>query len=218
MKKSNIIYLISVFFLFQSCNLKKEKEPQEEQITTQTDKPTEHVNQYSQEVFNSWLDYYKNEINNFDSSKFEKEKPFKIVRAKSDLTPVWDEKFDSIYKDFLIYNPDSTKYIDFDSYKWKLNNKKDLQIGPDQEIVLVNIPEKKVERLLFYGPSYWVENAYFKNDSIIVLMENSSEGKPGYQEINLNTNTSQYYIYPEKVKNPEKYLKNRILSVENKDL
>ena len=134
------------------------------------------------------------------------------------MTPVWDKNFNPVYKNYLVYNPDSTKYIDFDSYKWDYNKKKGLQIGADQEIALVNIPEKKVERILFYGPSFWVENAYFKNDSVIVLLENSRDGNPGYQEINLNTDSSQYYLYPKGVKNPTEYLKNRILSVQNKDL
>ncbi|MBV7441855.1 hypothetical protein KRX57_10530 [Weeksellaceae bacterium TAE3-ERU29] len=216
MKKTSIIYLVSAFFLFQACDSKKEKQPNEVEISEE--KPTEDINQYSQETFNSWLNYYNNQINGFDLTNFEKEKPFKIIRSKSNVTPVWDKNFNANYKNYLVYSPDSTKYIDFDSYKWKFDKKKGLEIGPDQEIVLVNIPEKKVESILFYGPSYWVENAYFKNDSVVVLLENSSDGRPGYQEINLNKDSSQYYIYPKKVKNPEEYLKNRILSIQNKDL
>lgn len=216
MKK--LLYGITILGLLSlyNCNKKSEEKPEKEPVANDTIQ-TAKKDVYSDKVFETWIAYYKGLDPNFQSKLFEKEAPYKIIREKATSPAVWDAKFNSVYKDFLIYNADSTQYIDIDSYKWKMLAGDQLQIGPDQEILLVNIPNKKVERILFYGPSFWVENAYFKNDSTIVLLENSSDKKPGYQEINLNTDSAQYYIYPKALKEPSEYLKKRILSTYKKD-
>lgn len=219
MKKRFSIYFILGFFMLYNCDFKKDKAPVEDNLKMDTiNKVSTKENKYSDKAFNVWLDYYKQLNSKFDVSKFKKEKPYKIQREKANIAPIWDVNFNPIYKDFLIYNPDSTQYIDIDSYKWNIDKDKQIHIGADQEVVLVNIPKKKVQRIIFYGPSFWVESAYFKNDSTIVLLENSTDKKPGYQEINLNTDSAQYYIYPESFKNPSEYLKNRILSIYNNNL
>lgn len=208
------IYIFMIAF-FWACDTKSEKTIQDIDLNVKTEEETvvKPRRAYTLETQSHWLDYYKSENTDFDMSNFKKEDSFKIERMKTNLTPIWNPEFNPVYKQFLAFNADSTQYIDFDSYKWGFDDKGELIIGPDQEIVLVNIPEKKVERLLFYGPSFWVEEAYFKNDSIVVLLENSSENVPAYQEININQNTSDYYIYESPLEFHSDYLKRRVMSI-----
>lgn len=207
-----IIILIFILILVYSCDTRKEDQPADIQLPTEqivtvaVDKqPT-----YSTAVRNQWESYYADIIPNFSRENFTTEESFKIIRSKGTVTPIWDKKFNPVYKDFFAFNADSTQYIDFDSYKWGFDDKGQLVINPDQEIVLVNIPQKKVERILFYGPSFWVEDAYFKNDSVVVLLENSTDRIPAYQEINLKQNKSNYYLYNKSVDFDSEYYKNRI--------
>lgn len=143
---------------------------------------------------------------------FKKEETYKLNRHESHVTPTWDKDFNPVYKSFLVYNSDSTLYLDFDSHKWRLDQDGKLQMGVEQEMVLVDTKNKKTETILIYGPSFIVEDAYFKNDSILVLLENSSDNIPAYQEINLKNDSATYYAYKKKLF-PSEYLKNRILSI-----
>lgn len=209
----------SIAFAFvialSSCDFKKDTPPQdidlqEEKTDTIVAKPEK---KYALATQNNWEKYYSQKDSGFDMSNFEKEESFKIVRMESQSTPIWSQDFNPVYKDFFAFNADSTQYVDIHSYKWNFDDNGELIIGPDQEIVLVDIPNKKSERILFYGPSFWVEDAYFKNDSIVVLLENSTDKTPAYQEINLNQNLSQYYIYKEPLNFDSDYLKNKISEI-----
>lgn len=215
MKLSRILMVTLLSLSIWSCDTKNETTIDEVEIpvedsATTIEKPRRT---YTLEKQNQWIDYYKKHINGFNLDNFKQDESFKIIRAESNITPIWSDKFLPVYKQFLAFNADSTQYVDIDSYKWGFDDKGELTIGPDQEIVLVNVPEKKIERLLFYGPSFWVEDAYFKNDSIVVLLENSSENKPAYQEINLNQNKSDYYIYDKDLEFKSDYFKDRITGI-----
>lgn len=223
---SKYIVLGSVFsFALHSCNNKKEKQPNEIEIPKDTiqqvevEKPTEEIIHEKPKVFvalENWKNYYDKRIKGFDLKDFKKDESHSFEREHSHIEPIWSDNFNPIHKQFLVYNSDSTIYIDFDSYKWGLNEKNQLMIEPDQEVTLVNIAEKKIERLLFYGPSYWVEDAYFKNDSTLVLLENSTDQTPAYQEVNLNTNTGQYFTYKKSTGFDSDYYKDRVLSIYKK--
>lgn len=204
-------FAVLLIFVITSCDRKEENPSEivmEEVGTDSVEIPAKRT--YTMEIQDQWEDYYESKIAGFSKDNFKKDESFRIERAKGTVTPVWNDKFNPVYKDFFAWNADSTQYVDFDSYKWGFDDKGELVINPDQEIVLVNIPEKKVERLLFYGPSFWVEDAYFKNDSVVVLLENSTDRVPAFQEINLNQNYSQYYIYNKPLNFDSEYYKNRI--------
>lgn len=214
MKKSFLFYAL-VLILVWSCDFKPEPQPIDtplpDEVQSET-MDTQKAEAYAKSALkqSQWESYYQEKMDDFAKEDFKKENAFKIERSPSTVTPIWEEKFNPIYKEFFSYNADSTKYIDIDSYKWSIDEQGELSIAPDQEIALVNIPEKKVERILFYGTSFWVEDAYFKNDSVIVLLENSTDKIPAYQEINLNQNTSKYYIYKKALDFDSDYYKNRM--------
>ncbi|MDO5656145.1 MAG: hypothetical protein Q4G27_08405 [Flavobacteriaceae bacterium] len=208
-KKVTILFL--TFLLIQSCDKKEDTISDVALPTEKSDSlSVKKTATYSTAVLDNWMDYYNKNVATIRAENFSTEESFKLVRTESTTIPIWNKNFNPVYKDFLIYNADSTMYVDIDSYKWGFDDKGLLVINPDQEIVLVNIPEKKSERLLFYGPSYWVEDAYFKNDSIVVLLENSTDRIPAYQEINLKSNTSKYFLYDKSLDSESDYYKNRI--------
>lgn len=217
MKLNKIAILFLITGLIWSCDTKEEESIDEtplseEMIEIETEKP---VRTYSLEKQNEWVDYYSQNVKGFSLNNFVQDESFKIVRNESNITPIWSKDFKPVYKQFLAFNADSTKYVDIDSYKWGFDDKGELIVGPDQEIVLVDVANKKTERILFYGPSFWVEEAFFKNDSIVVLLENSTDNKPAYQEINLNQNKSDYYIYKDELEFQSEYLKNRVTDIYN---
>lgn len=215
MKLKKLSICVLILSLFWSCDFKSESKI--EDIEIKEDSATETVvkprRAYTLETQDHWLNYYQTEESDFNLANFKKDESYNIERIESNLTPIWSPDFNPVYKQFLAFNADSTQYVDIDSYKWGFDDQGELTIGPDQEIVLVNIPERKVERILFYGPSFWVEDAYFKNDSILVLLENSSENIPAYQEININQNTADYYIYSEPLEFQPEYLKSRVMRI-----
>lgn len=209
----NLRLLFFSFFLliFVSCNLKKEESIDETSIENEVqNNENKAVNPEVFKPLDDWKTYYHNRINDFDMANFKKQESFNLTAQKSEIVPIWSPDFNPFYKNFIRFNIDSTKYVDFMSYKLQFDEKNNLMISPDQEVVVVDLPNKKVERILFYGPSYWIEDAYFKNDSTLVLLENSNEQKPAYQEINLNTLKSDYYTYNKKVDFNSDYLKENL--------
>ncbi|AUC78690.1 hypothetical protein CW736_04465 [Nonlabens sp. MB-3u-79] len=78
--------------------------------------------------------------------------------------------FDSIYSKFLVYQNNKEKYVDLDCYHWIANQKGNLKFWPDLKINLVDLKNKSVHRWAFRSPSQWVENIFWQNDSLMVLL------------------------------------------------
>jgi hypothetical protein len=113
---------------------------------------------------------------------------------KFKLTKFWQEDFQnnaafvpdtnyfSSYGQFFKYAPDSSKFIDLDSYNISIRkNKEGKLIGSDQEpeteISLIDLKKKEKLRLLFMGPGNSIEDAaWIDNDNLILIgyMENDS--------------------------------------------
>jgi hypothetical protein len=107
----------------------------------------------------------------------------------------FDPEFDPVYGPFLVWSPDRTKYVDLDSYSWELKEGKVQPFGPDQEIDLVDVNKKTVRRIAFRGPSQTVENAAWKDDQTLLLLENSPESGPSVTLIDLRNGKTYNYIY-----------------------
>lgn len=220
MKLRNLILLI-IFLGIIGCDFKKDEKIEDttlENSESNKDAKEKVASPQNFESLNQWQAYYKSKYKDFDMHNFKKQESFKLVSHASEVTPVWSPEFKPIYQKFIKYNQDSTKYVDFMSYKLQFDNNNEVLLSPDQEIVLVDIPNRKVESILFYGPSYWIEDAYFKNDSTLVLLENSTDQVPAYQEININTLQSDYYTYHKSLDFSSNYLKEKLLSIYNDNL
>lgn len=163
----------------------------------------------------NWKAYYKDLDPNFKVEKFKQTDSYKLDPMEGSVHGVFDKEFDPVYSDFLIYNSTKDKYIDIDSYSWMVEGNEVL-FEADQEINVVNIPEKTVTRIGFYGPSYWVEDAYWKNDHTVILLENNFDKIPMISEINLKTNEVSVYSYQNALKNESNYSNQRIQKISNK--
>lgn len=158
---------------------------------------------------NNWVNYYKNLDSTFSLEKFKFTSKGNLNLKKGSIYGTFDKKFDKIYSNFLVYNNNKNKYLDFDSSQWNIENN-NLNFEIDQEVNLVNIREEKVERIEFFGSSSWVENAYWKNDYIVVLLKNSQNRKPLISEINLKTEEITNFTYQDILKFDSNYSEERI--------
>ena len=167
-----------------------------------------------------WINYYKYFDSNFSLNKFEKMDNHPIQYIDGNVLGVFDEKFDDIYMNFLIYSPNKEMYIDFDSYAWFVyedDDKSEIFFDIDQEINLVNISKKTVTRIAFRGGSDWVEDAYWINDNTVVLLENSSENKPTVSIFNLEDSEVTIFIYQNTIIQATSYSMQRMEFLLNKE-
>ncbi len=91
-----------------------------------------------------------------------------------------------LYKKLFRYSPDSTKYLDLDSYNVTIQ--KDLRgnyvvddSGPDTEVSIVDTKTNKKTRLVYMGPGNSVEDgAWIDSDNIVIMgfqQEDNSENR-----------------------------------------
>lgn len=91
-----------------------------------------------------------------------------------------DKSYYQQYGSFLKYSPDSSMFVDLDSYNIEIQkNIKGQSIpiekGPDTEVSLVNLEDRQKTRLVFLGPGNGVEDAGWIDEHNAVLI--------GYHEI-----------------------------------
>ena len=107
------------------------------------------------------------------------------------------------YRELLRFSPDSTHFIDLGSYNVEVEtdskgNKIYQDIGPDIEISLVSLNDKKRTRLIFLGPGSIIDDAGWINNetAIIAGRQARPNGTDFYRVIwkyHLPTNT--FYMY-----------------------
>lgn len=213
--------LLTVFILIFciSCKQKDEENSKIENDKNQTQSlpETESVNilKDSNSKLVNWEEYYKILDTNFDLNKFKLDDNHKLETMPGSVSALYDQDFDEKYEPFLIYNSTKEMYIDMDSYSMTFEDD-DVNFEPDQEINVVNIPKKTVTRIGFYGPSYWVEDAFWKDDHTVILLENNDEKVPMIVEINLNSHEVTRYVYSDTLKSKSDYSKQRIQNARKK--
>jgi hypothetical protein len=106
------------------------------------------------------------------------------------------------YGPLLKYSPDSTKFIDLDSYNIAIRrNAKGERIGlpqgPDTEVNLVDVNKKESTRLIFLGPGNSIEDASWLDNENLVLVSSvdNSDAKPNASVIKFNLPSRTYYVY-----------------------
>lgn len=163
----------------------------------------------SNTTLSEWVNYYQNLEPDFSLNSFEFKSNDTLVIRQGNVFGNYDKNFDKIYSDFLIYRDDKEQYVDFDSYNWMLNENNKPDFSPDQEINLVDIKNKTVNRIAFRGPSQWVENVFWQNDSTIVFLENNYEKQPTILKLNLKNKSIKTFIYQDTLKFESEYSKLR---------
>jgi hypothetical protein len=106
------------------------------------------------------------------------------------------------YGSLLIYSPDSTRFIDLDSYNIDIEinangERIGLPQGPDTEVSLVDLPEKIKTRLLFVGPGNSVEDASWLDNENLVLLTSADNhhSSPNLSLVKFNLPSKSYQVY-----------------------
>jgi hypothetical protein len=195
------IYIIIVLIVLNSCaESKQNNSPSEKSFTTaqlELDPESKKLNleRNSDSTLTKWIDYYNEQRPSFSLSDFDLNTTDSLRIMQGTVFGSFDNNFDTIYKDFLIFNADKNKYIDFDSYSWFIDETGVPSFSPDQEINLIDIEKKTVSRIAFRGSIEWVEDAFWKNDSTVILLENNYEKQPIITKIDLKNKLVQTFKY-----------------------
>ena len=106
------------------------------------------------------------------------------------------------YGPLLKYSPDSTKFIDLDSYNISISrNNKGERVGepqgPDVEVSLVDLKKKQTSRLLFLGPGNNVEDATWLDNENLILVTSVDNGDttPNASVIKYSIPSKTYQVY-----------------------
>lgn len=202
--KVRLFASVSIAFALYSCSSTPEARQPEQTVNDE-----QVVRPDKSPVLKQWLAFYQ------IKGSPETEKVFKLETVEqTEFMPgsvpgSFDKTFNPVYNPFLIYAPDKQKYVDIDSYQWFIDNEGERSFSPDQEINLVDLKHKKVARIAFRGPSQWVEDAFWKNDSTVCLLENDDSGKLRITEIDLVNGTTRSFVLKGTVKQKELYSEKR---------
>jgi hypothetical protein len=199
------VILFSAFSVF--CSDKKDGPVENEKITSTDSISTifpESKSKFAEieqsSTLNRWLKFYQKQNPDLNLNEFEIQNTEKLETMKGNVLGSFDPGFDSAYLPFLVYNPSKTMYLDLDSYNWILDENGIAMFEADQEVNLVNLKDKTVKRVAFFGPSNWVEDAFWVSDSKFVLLENTDENQTGFQIVDLESDSVQTYFYSKPLK------------------
>lgn len=200
---------IPLLLLIISCTDKKETRiPRPQDEATQHDVKQPIKKQDS--AFASWLEYYQNENPTFAENNFMLTSTSQISYDPSNVVVMNTKGFNEIYRPFFVFNESRTNYLDFDSYHWSVAKDGNASFNADQQVALIDMKKKTAVQISFFGPSYTVEEAYWKGDSAAVLLGNSYEQVPFMMKFNFRKNTVQHYQYPDTLKFDQPYYRVRL--------
>ncbi len=202
------IFLLPIFLF--SCSDKKENNTTV--LTPEHGKTeiTEKLPEYENAALSSWISYYKNTNPDFSAEKFAVSNTSPIAYYPSNVKVMNEKGFNEIYKPFFVFNESKNQYLDFDSYQWNMAADGNASFEADQEVALVDYKNKTVQRIAFFGPSFTVEEAYWKGDSVAVLLGNSYEKVPFMMKYNFKKKTVENFQYPDTLKFDIPYSKVRL--------
>ncbi len=155
------------------------------------------------DVYAAWDELYSAEDPGFSIDSFIKNDTAKNELFTSDFTPS-----DSFYQRFgslLVYNHDSSLFIDAYSTSWIIEPGKGGALYAregevDQEVAIVNTKTNKRIRLLYCGPSCQFQKAFWYNDEIVGVMGMMAEYADEYYTpaiwfVNINNGVTIPYYY-----------------------
>ncbi len=206
--RNSIFMLLLLLF---SCDQKIKPKPDSKPNLAKTGTPHRFFTKNEIQI-QPWFTYYKSKDSTFKFENFKLEESTPISYQKSTIFMLNEKGFNETYKSFLVFNKSKDKYVDFDSYHWFLEKDGSASFEADQQIVLVDRKKKKARQIAFFGPSYWIEEAFWKEDSVVVLLGNSYEKVPFIMEFNLEKNWKKYYKYSDTLKFETSYSKERLRS------
>lgn len=203
------IYICALALLFATaCNNNSDK-PAEIEEVPETDSvvvtgPDSTLTAETIQRFQTagFTDYAKARIPSFDWSRFKHKLSWQEDSLhSSEFTPA--KTFYNNYGAYLKYSPDSSRFIDLDSYNIDIRKDSKGRLvgtsgGPDTEVSLIDPKSGKRTRLLFMGPGGSVEDAFWTDNNDLVIIgtqENEENGgkKVTIWKINLTDTTYDLY-------------------------
>lgn len=157
-----------------------------------------------------WSHFYQTQDSIFELSAFVPEDSVHVSPMKGTVKAISDPAFHAVYTPFLIFSPDSSRYIDIDSYLWTLDAYGDPSFEADQEINLIDMKTDSVTRVGFLGPSLRIEEVIWLDDTNLVLLGNQDGDRPFIQKLNLETFAGRKYLYPRRIHRDGDYIERRI--------
>lgn len=160
------------------------------------------VNEVQSFTTSGFSDYAKKRSPSFNWSHFKLKYSWEEDSALiADFKP--NQQYFTNYGPFLKYSPDSTHFIDLDSYNVDIRKDKKgkwtgTEMGPDCEVSLINRRTGKKTRLLFMGPGGSVEDAsWLSNEELILVgVQESNEGNGKQVSVwKYHLPTGTFYLY-----------------------
>lgn len=115
-----------------------------------------------------WLKYYQ--LKNEDFQEVGEDLKFDMNWVKYDL----NSEGIKLYESFFIYSPDSTYYLDLDSYSLSIENKDGKLIsygsGVDMKVQVVRLSDSKSLTVLFCGSTCIPETANWVSNTVVEVI------------------------------------------------
>lgn len=171
-----------------------------------------------------WIDFYKDQHSTFDLNNFKFEG---CTNEKSSMINEFEpsKEYLDLYKTLLVYAPDSSAFIDMDSYNFFLErDKKGNLIGmggdPETEVALINLNDHTHTRLMYVGTTTIIEDVQWINKTkvVIVYLEADNENVYYPNIIIIDLNTSQSSLFKSSTKIDENSIHNYLYKVRRKSI
>lgn len=199
---------VSVSLLFASCKGDDSKETSSQADSTVSESTTtEKVDTVlSNETINFFNQLGFSEFAKGRSAKFDWHKFHMVNSWKEDsmLTSAFNpaKGYYEAYGRFLKYSPDSSMFVDLDSYNIDITKDKQgrwigIEEGPDTEVSLVTPGKKQKIRLIFLGPGSSVEEALWTDNENVALIGFEEAGSEHKKAViwRYHLPTSTYFQY-----------------------
>lgn len=185
--------IITILLLFFSCSDQKEKEKSSTALQVPDVELKNETVVAKDSTLTKWVEYYRIDNPDFDEKNFELVSSSLINFSETNVTMMNAKGFNESYKPFFVFNKSGSQYLDFDSYHWTIAPDGIASFEADQQVALIDLKNKTARQIAFFGPSYSIEDAYWKGDSTAVLLGNSYEKVPFLMKFNFPKNKVQYF-------------------------
>lgn len=129
--------------------------------------------QKNSDVYATWDDFYKQDDATFSIDSFMLTDTFPGKMLIQTFKPT--DSFYNLFGSLLVYNSDSSAFIDCYSSSWIIEkdnkgvlNAREAEV--DQEVAVINTKTNIRTRVFFCGPSCQVQKAFWYNDDIVGIM------------------------------------------------
>jgi hypothetical protein len=181
MKKLSAFILCLIMF---ACNNQSGDERTTERDTVTTEVEDDFYPVRFSKSFADLSAFILKQDSSFSSEKFADFQPFNMDSVKWNRM---DEETFAEYREFFVYNADSSLALDLVSYNFIISNKAGVQkldfAGPDTEIGLIDVKNKMRKRLLFLGSSGMVLDGKWDERGNVVLVGAQDAGNETFQPL-----------------------------------